>query len=711
MAPGSRPCRYSASIRSSKYLHSLSLCRMSFSWSSERPTRHCSAAAFLSLTRVAISGPVQRLAGEREEGLADALGQRRMRMDQRGNFGGNGLPVHDQHPLGDEVRDVRPHHVNAEHGTAGLLGDDLHHSALADDVRLPDALEVQPLDLHLVAALDRLRLGQADGSDLGGAVRDAWDAGVLDRRNRLAADALGHGVTLGERHVRELQRRRSDVADAVAFGYVLDGCAGVGRDPALAKRAGDLLGGVLVLERRDPRQCLDQRDLGAHRAVEARELQADRAGPDDHDRAGDGAVGERLVGCDDPIGALQPRQEPRARARCEDHVGRLERPAIDLDRWPRSERGGPVDDVDLPRFHQAGEARHELVHDLRLERLDLRPVGLPTGADAPLDRPVDGVHDGGRLQQRLGGDAYAQQTRAAESLVAFHKRDTLAEQSQSQGAGVSTRPGPDHHDVVGVGHPGRPCYSPCRFRPPRVGGPVRTMRRMTDAELRHSPLEDVHRRLGAKLGAFGGWWMPIEYAGTLSEHRAVRERAGLFDLSHLGKVDLVGPSSLPTIQRLFTNDARRAGVGTSQYHQMLNERGGIEEDLFVYRLGEERWFVVPNAANKDRVVEALRGAAADEAAVIDHDDWGFLAVQGPRSREIVTALWQDAVELPFRGCRIVHHGDAEVVLARTGYTGERGYELFASASVVADLWDALMMAGAGVQLEPCGLAGRDVIWL
>jgi aminomethyltransferase len=237
------------------------------------------------------------------------------------------------------------------------------------------------------------------------------------------------------------------------------------------------------------------------------------------------------------------------------------------------------------------------------------------------------------------------------------------------------------------------------------------MRRMTDSKLRHSPLEDAHRRLGAKLGAFGGWLMPIEYGGTLSEHRAVRERAGLFDLSHLGKVDVVGPSSLPTIQRLFTNDARRVGVGTSQYHQMLNERGGVEEDLFVYRLGEERWFVVPNAANKDKVIDALRGAAAHDAAVIDHEDWGFLAVQGPRSQAIVTALWQDAVELPFRGCRTVHHGDAEVVLARTGYTGERGYELFASASVVAELWDALTMAGAGVQMEPCGLGARDVLRL
>jgi aminomethyltransferase len=234
---------------------------------------------------------------------------------------------------------------------------------------------------------------------------------------------------------------------------------------------------------------------------------------------------------------------------------------------------------------------------------------------------------------------------------------------------------------------------------------------MTEPELRHSPLEDVHRRLGAKLGAFGGWLMPIEYAGTLSEHRAVRERAGLFDLSHLGKVDVVGSNAFPALQLLLTNDLRQVEVGTAQYHQMLNQRGGVEEDLFVYRLGEERWFVVPNAANKHMVVEALRDATADEAAVIDHDDWGFLAVQGPRAHAVVGRLWPEAVDLPFRGCRTIRRGDAAVVLARTGYTGERGYELFAEAAVVAELWDALTAAGAGVQIEPCGLGARDVLRL
>ena len=205
--------------------------------------------------------------------------------------------------------------------------------------------------------------------------------------------------------------------------------------------------------------------------------------------------------------------------------------------------------------------------------------------------------------------------------------------------------------------------------------------------------------------------MPIEYAGTLSEHRAVRERVGLFDLSHLGKVDVTGPGALDALQGLLTNDLRKVEVGGSQYHHLLNERGGVEEDLFVYRLGEERWFVVPNASNKDKVVAAFRDAAGADA-VTDHDDWCFLAVQGPRSHAVVSTLWPDAVELPFRGCRSVRRGEAEVVLARTGYTGERGYELFADGSLAGELWDALI-AGPGRRRgsSPRGLGARDVLRL
>ena len=114
-----------------------------------------------------------------------------------------------------------------------------------------------------------------------------------------------------------------------------------------------------------------------------------------------------------------------------------------------------------------------------------------------------------------------------------------------------------------------------------------------DPDMRHGPLEELHRSLGAKHAPFGGWLMPIEYRGVLSEHRAVRERVGLFDLSHLGKVDVVGAEAFGALQGLLTNDLGRVDVGRAQYHHLLNERGGVEEDLFVYRLAGERWFLVP----------------------------------------------------------------------------------------------------------------------
>jgi glycine cleavage system T protein (aminomethyltransferase) len=231
---------------------------------------------------------------------------------------------------------------------------------------------------------------------------------------------------------------------------------------------------------------------------------------------------------------------------------------------------------------------------------------------------------------------------------------------------------------------------------------------MPEPDTRHGPLEELHRSLGAKLGPFGGWLMPIEYRGVLSEHRAVRERVGLFDLSHLGKVDVVGAAAFGALQGLLTNDLGRVDVGRAQYHHLLNERGGVEEDLFVYRLAGERWFLVPNAANKDKVVATVRSAGA---GVVDHDGWCFLGVQGPRSHAVVSKLWRTGVELAFRGVRVVDWHGTEVVLARTGYTGERGFELFADATIATELWDAIVTAGRPFDLEPCGLGARDVLRL
>src|SRR5436190_11156907 len=131
-------------------------------------------------------------------------------------------------------------------------------------------------------------------------------------------------------------------------------------------------------------------------------------------------------------------------------------------------------------------------------------------------------------------------------------------------------------------------------------------------ELRVTPLDPVHRSLGAKMGPFAGWLMPIEYEGALAEHRAVRERVGLFDLTHLGKVEVTGPGALGMLQRVVTNDLSRAAVGEAMYNLVLNEGGGVIEDLIVYRLGPERHFVVPNAANAQRVLPVLEEEQAED---------------------------------------------------------------------------------------------------
>lgn len=228
---------------------------------------------------------------------------------------------------------------------------------------------------------------------------------------------------------------------------------------------------------------------------------------------------------------------------------------------------------------------------------------------------------------------------------------------------------------------------------------------------RHGPLEDVHRELGARLGPFAGWLMPIEYAGTLAEHRAVRERAGLFDVSHLGLVFVRGPGALATLQRTLSNDVAAVAVGRAQYELVLNERGGIEEDLLAYRLAEDRFAVVPNAANADRIASLLAEAAGPDATVEPVEERCLLAIQGPRSLEVVGALFAEAADLPYLGCLEVGYRGERLVLARTGYTGERGYELCGAAALARPLWEELMEAGEAVGLAPCGLGARDVLRL
>jgi aminomethyltransferase len=230
--------------------------------------------------------------------------------------------------------------------------------------------------------------------------------------------------------------------------------------------------------------------------------------------------------------------------------------------------------------------------------------------------------------------------------------------------------------------------------------------------LRQSPLHSRHVALGAKLADFGGWEMPIEYpgGGVVREHTAVRERVGIFDVSHLGKALVEGPGAATYVNATLTNDLGRISPGQAQYTFCCDDAsGGVVDDLIAYLRSEAEVLLVPNAANTAEVVRRLSAAAPDGVAVTDqHETYAVLAVQGPRSDEVL-----DALGLP-TGHDYMRFVDAEwrgrpVVVCRTGYTGERGYELLPLWSDAGDLWDALLEAAAPYDGLPCGLGARDTL--
>lgn len=234
---------------------------------------------------------------------------------------------------------------------------------------------------------------------------------------------------------------------------------------------------------------------------------------------------------------------------------------------------------------------------------------------------------------------------------------------------------------------------------------------MTDD--RRSPLDDRHEALGARLGAFAGWRMPISYEGTVAEHTAVREDVGIFDVSHLGTVWVRGPGATAVIDGSFTNDPRGLADGDSQYTLCATEDGGVLDDLIVYRLDEQRWMAVPNAANTAGVVERLRAVATARGLEVEIDDestgWVVLAVQGPRAFALVEdRLGVDPGSLSFGQHTRVRLERTSPVMCRTGYTGEPGVELVAPSLDGGLLWD-LLVGDDGA--TPCGLASRDTLRL
>jgi aminomethyltransferase len=226
--------------------------------------------------------------------------------------------------------------------------------------------------------------------------------------------------------------------------------------------------------------------------------------------------------------------------------------------------------------------------------------------------------------------------------------------------------------------------------------------------LKRTPLYEQHLAAGAKLVPFAGWEMPVSYEGVRAEHLVVRSACGVFDVSHMGEIETTGPDALGLLQRLLSNDVSRIDVGGAQYSVLCRDDGGILDDLFTYRLEDQRYLTVTNAANHDRDFAWFAEHAGEfDAEVSDAiDRYAMLAVQGPEARGIVAGLASG--ELPERmHTTTIDVSGAETLVCGTGYTGEDGVELLLAADDAATTWDALLAAGA----KPAGLGARDTLRL
>jgi aminomethyltransferase len=221
--------------------------------------------------------------------------------------------------------------------------------------------------------------------------------------------------------------------------------------------------------------------------------------------------------------------------------------------------------------------------------------------------------------------------------------------------------------------------------------------------LRRTPLYERHRALNARMVPFAGWDMPVQYEGVIAEHRAVRSDTGVFDVSHMGELEVEGPRAHELLQGLLANDLDKLQPGGAQYTLLTNERGGIIDDLIAYRLEQGRYLLIVNASNREAALQWLKEHEIPGSDVRDvSDQFGLLAVQGPRSIERL-----GLGEAPAFTFAMEELDGIEVMVNRTGYTGERGVELLVPAEDAADLWDRVLERGA----VPCGLGARDTLRL
>ena len=236
---------------------------------------------------------------------------------------------------------------------------------------------------------------------------------------------------------------------------------------------------------------------------------------------------------------------------------------------------------------------------------------------------------------------------------------------------------------------------------------------MGDTADKRTALYEEHVRLGAKIVPFGGWSMPVQYSGIVQEHQAVRQAVGMFDISHMGQFVADGPGAGAWLNRMLTNNVEKLEAGTGQYTFLLNEQGGIIDDLIIYRVGPDRFFLVVNASRAEEDFQWLDQHRPGEISLTNRSS-GFaaVAIQGPKTEELFQHLLGPGKSLPARN-HIVNAiiDEVPVQIARTGYTGEDGVEVFFPANQAARFWNHLLETGKPIGLQPCGLGSRDTLRL
>ena len=232
--------------------------------------------------------------------------------------------------------------------------------------------------------------------------------------------------------------------------------------------------------------------------------------------------------------------------------------------------------------------------------------------------------------------------------------------------------------------------------------------------MKRTPLIEHHRKLNAKLVDFAGWEMPIQYSGVIEEYQAVRTAVGLFDVSHMGRVTVEGRDAVSFLQHVTTNNVMKLSAGSAQYSMICNHEGGIKDDIFIYRLGEQRFLICVNASNREKIVSWLfqKSPQGDIRLSDDSQELAQIALQGPQSQPVLHSISPDAVEkLKPRQCLEADVLKIRCVISRTGYTGEVGYELYVPSQSSGIVWAALLEAGKSFGIKPCGLGARDLLRL